>query len=242
VRLLVSVSSATEAASALAGGADIIDAKDPLRGALGPVSIEGLRDIRRACGDRVPMTAALGDAESPHSIEGASRAFSAAGAVLVKIGFADIVSRQAIEAVLRAARRGVAQTTATGGVIAVAYADAERVASAAPRDVLDAAVATGAAGILLDTADKNGPGLRALMPGDVLRRWISLCRDAGLMVAVAGKLSADDIDWLATTDIDIVGVRGAACEGGRLGVISASRVRMLRAGLVEASRHQRSPV
>ena len=57
MRLLVSVASATEASAALAGGADVIDAKNPLAGALGAVSVGVLREIHRgrrrfAPGDR----------------------------------------------------------------------------------------------------------------------------------------------------------------------------------------------
>ena len=45
MRLLVSVRSEEEARAALAGGADIIDAKEPSRGALGAVEIGVLREI-----------------------------------------------------------------------------------------------------------------------------------------------------------------------------------------------------
>ena len=56
MRLLVSVSSAAEASAALAGGADVIDAKDPLAGALGAVSADVLREIHAivAGGDLSP--------------------------------------------------------------------------------------------------------------------------------------------------------------------------------------------
>ncbi len=235
MRLLVSVSNAAEAARALAGGADIIDAKDPRRGALGAVSPETLRDIRQVCGDCVPVTAALGEAGTVSDIEKTAAAFFVAGAVLVKLGFADVVSQPAIEAALRAAIRGAVPTPEARGVIAVAYADADRVSGAAPQDVLAAAANVGAAGILLDTADKNGPGLCGLMSRDALTRWISASRGAGLMVAIAGKLSMEDVDWIAAMDVDIVGVRGAACEAGRTSEISELRVRMLRARLAEAS-------
>ena len=45
MRLLVSVRSAAEVAAALAGGADIIDAKEPSRGGLGAVDPEDLEAI-----------------------------------------------------------------------------------------------------------------------------------------------------------------------------------------------------
>ena len=45
MQLLVSVSSAVETSAALLGGADIIDAKDPLSGPLGAVTPAVFRDI-----------------------------------------------------------------------------------------------------------------------------------------------------------------------------------------------------
>jgi uncharacterized protein (UPF0264 family) len=47
MRLLVSVANGDEAAAALAGGADIIDAKDPAAGPLGAVTIDVLLEISR---------------------------------------------------------------------------------------------------------------------------------------------------------------------------------------------------
>ena len=241
MRLLVSVSNPVEAAAALAGGAEIIDAKDPLRGALGPVTLQTITQIRDVCLGHAPLTAALGDNSPDEDIEASAAAFAGAGASMVKVGFARNVAPSEIEAALRAAMRGVAQAAPVeSGVIAVAYADAATVSSAAPDDVLAAAIVTGVAGILLDTADKHGPGLRSLMSRDALVRWIAASRDAGLMVAIAGKLSPDDLDWLAPLDIDIVGVRGSACEAGRTSRISATRVSMLRARCAAAPLQQRS--
>ena len=62
MRLLVSVASPDDAREAVAGGADIIDAKDPGMGALGAVSLTRLGDIREVVGGARPLTAALGDA------------------------------------------------------------------------------------------------------------------------------------------------------------------------------------
>jgi uncharacterized protein (UPF0264 family) len=136
--------------------------------------------------------------------------------------------------------RGVSRAVPDGsGVIAVAYADASRVSAASPQDVLAAAANAGAAGILLDTADKSGVGLCGLMSREALREWIAGAREAGLMVALAGKLSADDIQWLAPMDIDIIGVRGAACEAGRTSQISAPRVSRLRARCAAPARRER---
>src|SRR5207249_4629944 len=80
MRLLISVASATDAAAALAGGADLIDAKDVHAGALGRVAPAVLRAIRAVVGGARPVTAALGDADDEATIECAARTFAAGGA------------------------------------------------------------------------------------------------------------------------------------------------------------------
>ncbi|MFO1092588.1 MAG: (5-formylfuran-3-yl)methyl phosphate synthase [Planctomycetaceae bacterium] len=60
-RLLVSVRNADEAIAALAGGADIIDVKEPRRGPLGMADANIVADIVACAGDRAPVSAALGE-------------------------------------------------------------------------------------------------------------------------------------------------------------------------------------
>jgi uncharacterized protein (UPF0264 family) len=230
MRLLVSVANAAEASAALAGGADVIDAKDPLAGALGAVQLDVLLEIHSAVAGARLVTAAIGDAADDAAIERAARTFSGAGAALVKVGFAGIASAGRVEALIAAAVRGVrAGGDGTGGVVAVAYADADRVSSLAAAALIGVAARAGATGVLLDTADKSGPGLRGLIAPAALLRWVSAAHDAGLQVAVAGKLTADDLAFVRDAGADIAGVRGAACEGGRTGRVSAEKVAALRA-------------
>jgi uncharacterized protein (UPF0264 family) len=225
MKLLVSVANPEDAAAALAGGADFIDAKDPCAGALGAVTMPMLHDIASTIGGARPVTAALGDAIDEISIERAATAYSDAGAELVKIGFAGVTDVVRVSALLRAAVQGTARRA---GVIAVAYADADRAASPDPRSIVEAAAQAGAAGVLLDTADKDGPGLRALMSPAELTSWVSAVHDAGLLVALAGKLTLDDLTCVRDAGADVAGVRGAACEGGRRGRVLPDRVSRLR--------------
>jgi uncharacterized protein (UPF0264 family) len=51
-----------------------------------------------------------------------------------------------------------------------------------------------------------------------------------LQVAIAGKLGLDDVPLVANAGADIMGVRGAVCEGGRTGRVNVEKVRRL-AGL-----------
>lgn len=235
--LLVSVTNAAEASAAIAGGADIVDAKDPGAGALGAVSRDAMRAIHAVAGER-PTTAALGEAASERAVERDADTFVRLGARLVKVGFAGITAPERVESLLVAAMRGAgAVSHRAGGVIAVAYADADRVGSAPPPVVMAAAARAGASGVLLDTADKGGPSLAALVSPDALTRWVAEGHAAGLLVAVAGKVSDADVDWLRATGADVMGVRGSACEGGRMGLISTSRVRVLRALCAADRRH-----
>jgi (5-formylfuran-3-yl)methyl phosphate synthase len=226
MRLLISVASATDAAAALAGGADLIDAKDVHAGALGRVAPAVLREIRAVVAGARPVTAALGDADDEATIERAARAFAAAGATLVKIGFAGISSRGRAAALTAAAVSG-AKAEGTG-VVAVAYGDAVRASSLAAATLVDVAARTGAEGLLIDTWDKKGAGLRGLIAPADLEALVADAHRAGLFVALAGKLTADDLPFVREVGADIAGVRGAACDGGRTGRITADRVRALR--------------
>jgi len=229
MQLLVSVTSATEAVAALAGEADFVDAKDPLAGALGAVSEQVLREIREAVAGRRPVTAALGDATTEGALEQMSRRFVAAGARFVKVGFAGINSGPRVAALIEAAVCGAKSADSEAGVIAVAYADGELSASVPPAALIQLSMRAGAAGILLDTANKGGPGLRGLMSERVLANWVSEVHRADLLAALAGRLTVEDIAFVLDAGADIVGVRGAACDGGRTGRVVMEKVSLLRA-------------
>jgi uncharacterized protein (UPF0264 family) len=59
--LLVSVRNPAEAELALSGGANVIDIKEPSRGALGAADPEVWRDIQSVVGGRAIVSAALGE-------------------------------------------------------------------------------------------------------------------------------------------------------------------------------------
>ena len=227
MRLLVSVRDAHEAHSALDGGADLIDAKDPLMGALGPVSLEELERICTAVSGRRSVSAALGDAMDEPGVRRTSQTYASRGATFVKIGFSGIRDRRVVAQLIRAAVNGAQASGSRCGVVAVAYADAQPT-TIAPEAVVDAAAEAGAIGVLLDTTDKDGPGLRQVMTARALHEWASDAHDAGLLVAIAGRLTSADLPFVRDAGADIAGVRGAACEGGRGGSVVADKVRLLR--------------
>ena len=228
MRLLVSVASATEALAALEGGADLIDAKNPRVGALGAVGAETLNEIYMAVAGERPVTAALGDAIEEAATEHLARRFAGTGAEFVKVGFAAITSTQRVRTLIHAAKRGASAGRNKTGVVAVAYADHDRVGGPSPSTLFNVAANARIEGLLIDTADKNGPGLRKLVEPTTLTHWIDEAHVAGLFVALAGKLTSEDLGFARDTGADIAGVRTAACHGGRIGQVEVERVRMLR--------------
>lgn len=229
VKLLVSVASSGEAAAACAGGVDVVDAKDPTAGALGPVTLRVLGGIYATCGGAVPVTAALGDATTESAVERVACTFAAAGTAFIKLGFAGCASATRLESLVRAAVNGSAMgcRRERARVVAVAYADAHRVGSLAPDEIVDGAARGGAAGLLLDTACKDEPSLPDLLAPATVNAWVNRVHDAGLFAALAGRLTLEDLPWVYMAGADIVGVRGAACQGGRTGRVTSDRVRAL---------------
>jgi (5-formylfuran-3-yl)methyl phosphate synthase len=230
MHLLVSVGTAIEAAAALDGGADIVDAKDPRSGALGAVPIAVFKTLHAVVGGIRPLSAAIGDARDEAAIEATAFAFASAGAAFVKVGFAGITSGARAAALAGAARRGLgAAADGRSALVLVAYADGDGGAGVSRSVLVDLAARTGATGVLLDTADKRGPGLPALIDQPQLSAWVAHVHACGLLAALAGKLTEADLPLVRDTGADVAGVRGAACEGGRMGHVSAERVRGLRA-------------
>lgn len=234
MRLLVSVRSAAEVAAAVEGGADIVDAKEPSRGSLGAVTPRVLHEIARALAEQVPLSVALGDPAAPAE---AARAVSAAleaaapwaGPLYLKLGLAR--ARHLGGLVLGSAVETAADAGTGARVIVTAYAD-HTAASAPAREVaVRLAAEAGAHGVLLDTWAKDGRTLFDHVSVTALRAWIDRCRAHGLLVALAGSLDHGGVRRAAVLGPDVVGVRGAACSGGRGGRVDPERVRRLRAAL-----------
>ena len=234
MRLLVSVRSASEGKVAAGNGADIVDAKEPAAGPLGPVAPDVLAGILRALPDDMPLGVALGDVQRDADLVLALDGLALparTGAVYLKLGFAGVSAANEVAALLRTAVRHSAELGPSVSVVAAAYADHQRARSPSPEDVLAAAIDADVSGALLDTWTKDGRGLLHHLAGDDLRAWVYHARSRGLLAAVAGSLGAESIPAVLAAEPDIIGVRGAACRGGRAGTLDPVRVRRLRDAL-----------
>jgi uncharacterized protein (UPF0264 family) len=234
MRLLVSVRSAAEVTAAVAGGADIVDAKDPAMGSLGAVNGRVLREIALSLPGGVPLSIALGEPKNVAALEAAVAVLQGLttrpSRVYVKIGLS--AAGDGAGALLSALVDLASRTPIRPAIVAVAYADYLAAGAPAPEMVARLAADTGAHGVLLDTWGKDGGDLFRHLAEPALRAWIGEVQAAGLLVALAGSLSIEGVRAVAEWPADIVGVRGAACVGGRTGVVSKARVAELKAALV----------
>ena len=231
MRLLVSVVSAAEARAALAGGADIIDVKDPREGALGAPSPRTLAEVVAAVDGAAPVSVALGDLpDLPHTAALAACGAAKWGVDYVKLGLRGVqgldravvlVTAVADALGATAADAGAAGAAAAGagaagvgpGVIAAAYADGASADPPAfdPALLPELVARTGIAGALIDTLVKDGRGLYGSLPEATVAELVAATRAAGGSFGVAGQLRAGQ---LGRVEADIVGVRSAVCRGG----------------------------
>ncbi len=111
--------------------------------------------------------------------------------------------------------------------VAVIYADWQSSMAPTPRDVLAGARRLGCGAVLVDTFDKRGGGLLDLWSPRTLARCVAEVHEAGMLVALAGGLALKSLERILPLMPDLIGVRGAACRGGRAGMLDSDRVRQL---------------
>jgi (5-formylfuran-3-yl)methyl phosphate synthase len=219
--LLASVTGPAEAEIAVAHGADIIDLKDPAKGALGALDAAAVRSTVAAIAGRRPVSAVTGDLPmQPLIIYGAVEAMAATGADYVKIGlFPDKQREDCIRALEPLARRIK--------IVGVMFAD-----NGADASLVSLMAQSGFAGAMLDTARK-GQG-RLLDHADVtsLGAFVRACRDHGLLSGLAGSLEAPDVPRLLLLAPEYLGFRGALCAAhDRKGGLDPAAVSLIR-GLI----------
>jgi uncharacterized protein (UPF0264 family) len=235
--LLVSVRSVAEAQEAVAGGAAIIDVKEPSHGPLGRADADVTAAIGEAVAGRAQVTVAcgelvVGEREIAAHVEVIATQLVAAGLPLpeaVKVG----PSRLSLDHWRSAYERLSAIMPEPIELVAVAYADWQFANAPDPARLIDAAADGGASTILIDTFDKSAGGLLDVAGLGRLRDWVAAARSRGLGVALAGRLTANDLPPVTAIGAQIVGVRSAACEGGRMGRVDRGNVIALVGTLAE---------
>ena len=155
--MLASVTGPEEAEIAIAGGADIIDLKDPAAGALGAVPVERVAATVAMVAGRRATSAVTGDLPmEAGTVLHAAEAIAATGVDFVKVGLFPTGGRAGVIKALSA-------LAAKTKLIGVLFADQE----SDPAALLGALADAGFHGAMLDTAQKSGERLLTLI--DIMR-------------------------------------------------------------------------
>jgi uncharacterized protein (UPF0264 family) len=235
-KLLVSVRDIEEARIALAAGVDLIDMKDPTKGALGAVAADEANRIAELCGaSRKPLSMALG--ELPEGFPGDVSALDPFALFddpppevpeqvsYVKIGLAGCARRPRWRAQLQLLRRTLDPNT---GFVAVVYADGDAVAAPAAEAIIAEAIKLEARAVLVDTAVKDGRTLFDHWSPAQVRRFVDEVQSLGMLAVVGGGLTLTVIPQAVLSGADYVAVRGAACTTDRTSKIDAERIRAIQ--------------
>lgn len=207
--MLASVRTIEEALLALEGGADIIDLKDPARGALGALDEATARSIVSTLGGRIRVSATIGDFPSmiPAELLAAAERTASIGVDFVKAGFFPSATQAACVRILAPLARRAA-------LVAVLFADC-----APDLKLIRTLAECGFAGVMLDTADKRAGSLLRHLDCDCLAGFVGQARAHGLFTGLAGSLRLEDLPALLPVGADYLGFRGALCGGDRSGAL-----------------------
>ena len=232
MRLLVSPMNMEEAHAALAGGADILDVKNPKEGSLGanfPWVIRSVADLARG---KVPVSATIGDMEfKPGTASLAALGAASSGADYVKAGLLGVKTSDQAEEMLKAIVRAVKDLDPKKRVVASGYSDYLRVGSISPMLLPAAASEAGADVVMVDTAIKDGKPTFDFMGEKDLADFIELGHSNDLEVALAGSIGFPHLETLLRLQPDIIGVRGIVCGGDRRSAVKEELVVKVKSAL-----------
>jgi uncharacterized protein (UPF0264 family) len=215
LKLLISSADEKEAAEAVAGGADIIDLKNPAEGALGASFPWTIRSVRQIVPANVEVSCTIGDLPNlPGSVSLAALGAAATGVDFIKVGLGGAETEEEAIFLLSNAVKAAKQHDQAVKIVAAGYADAERVGAISPFLIPRIAEKAGADVAMVDTAVKDGVDLFGFLTNEQTGELVRDAHDRGLSVALAGSLKKQQLPGVFALKADIVGLRGAACTNG----------------------------
>ena len=202
---------------------DILDMKNPMTGALGAMLVTEVTQIVQRINGRCLTSATVGDLNMDATVMSeALNAMSQSQVDYLKIGLFDDPNLHDCLEALKPKLKQLPQP-----VIAVLFADQISDATLVPT-----LAACGFAGVMLDTATKQGQRLTQLWSKTALERFVLQTRQAGILSGLAGALTFEDIAVLRPLNADYLGFRSALCEHQqRTAALNPNRLEQLRLAL-----------
>ncbi len=218
--MLASINSLDEALQIQHLGIDIIDLKQPAKGALGALPLPEIQTIVDTLRPTNTLSATIGDLPmEPDRVQHAVLSMAASGVDYIKIGF---FSAGDTLATLNRLKSDIEQNNLR--LIAVLFADQQPDFSLIPR-----LAETGFSGVMLDTADKQNGSLLDVMPLKRIEQFVQHAKQYQLLTGLAGSLRQTHIHQLLPFQADYLGFRGALCHSHlRTQALDLSRVQHIQ--------------
>lgn len=232
MKLLVSAIDCKEARACIAGGADIVDVKNPKEGSLGGHSPEVIKSIRKIVPKNLLLSATIGDVPNkPGFVAQAALGLAVSGVDYIKIGLCDHFTVSEAVYLVRLMVDAVRPINKNIKFAICAYADASLKNYILPKHIPAIVKEAGAHVAMIDTLSKGeGKGLFSFLSENEISNFFCQSRRLGLQVALAGSLKEEDVVKIRDKKFcDLIGVRTLACRGGkRSSVILAPRVKEIK--------------
>jgi len=200
---LASVKSLEEANTLLPLLPDILDMKDPARGALGALPVEIVSQIVALINGQCQTSATIGDLPMQADIIATAMIdMTASGVDYVKIGL--FPSDNLLNCISELADTVKSLKTP---VIAVLFAD-----KMTDIECIQLLKSSGFQGVMVDTAIKNGQGLLDCWDSAQLTAFVNAARRHNMLCGLAGALRIENIASLKPLMADYLGFRSALCQ------------------------------
>jgi len=224
-RLLASVNSLEEAKIALKNQVDIIDLKQPEKGALGALDCKTISEIVAYVDGQRPVSATIGDLPMhPEKIVQAVNNTVQTGVDFVKIGFFPGGKRLETINILSGFCNQKQQ------LIAVLFADQQPDLSFIP--IIKRA---GFNGVMLDTMNKRNGSLTQVLSIHQIKEFVNIAKNQKLLCGLAGSLQLLDIPRLLDLKPDYLGFRGAICrQKNRTESINETALQTIYTAIIES--------
>ena len=200
--MLASVKNKEEARQVLAANVDIIDLKQPSKGALGALDVSVVADIVKLIKKESLVSATIGDLPmQPELVFNAVKVMATTGVDYVKMGlFPKGDSMATLNKLAKLDKSNLS-------LIAVLFADA-----LPSFNIIEVLKKTGFKGIMLDTMNKHQGSLRQIMNSKQIAEFVTQAKQQHLLCGLAGSLRENDIKDLLMLKPDYLGFRGALCQ------------------------------
>ena len=201
-----------EALEAIAGGADIIDVKNPKEGALGANYPWVIKRIKEVTPKNLEVSCTLGEVGNlPGSVSLAALGAASLGVDYIKVGLYGIKTPKEAVFLLQTVSRAAKECNSNIKIAVAGYADAKKSNTIDPMLIPEIANKAQVEVAMLDTSTKNGKNLFDYLTIEQLKKFVDSAHSFSLKTALAGSLRKQDLPVIYGLGTDIAGLRGAAC-------------------------------